>query len=436
MYNLTLRTRNFLLRSNSFVFGFYAIIASFVCYTGMYAFRKAVSVAVFEGQEFFGIDYKILLILSQVIGYAVSKFIGIKFVSEISASKRALSIIGLVSFSGLALFFFAITPPPYSIIFLFLNGLPLGIIFGIVFNYLEGRKLTEVLVIGLIATQVFSSGLVKAVGKYLLVYGNIQETWMPVITGLIFFPLFLLSVWMLETLPIPSNEDIRLRSARSSMNASERWSLIKNFAFGLLPFIISYILLTAFRDYRDNFSADIWNALGYSNKADNFLTSELPITLVVIALLFFIKNISRNIRAFVVIHLFGIFGSLILIGSTLLFINGLLSAFWWVSLSGMGLYIIYVLANSIYFERFIATFRIRGNASFVIMLADFFGYCGSVGVLLYKNFGAGNFSHLDFYLISSLVIGMIIILLWIISCLYFYKKFKKNQNYEYRVSSL
>ncbi|MEI6852878.1 MAG: DUF5690 family protein, partial [Bacteroidota bacterium] len=335
------------------------------------------------------------------------------------------------------LLLFALIPAPYNIICLFLNGLPLGIIFGLVFNYLEGRKLTEVLVIGLIATQVFSSGLVKAVGKFLMMHYQVSESWMPALTGLLFFPLFLLSVWMLETLPKPTEQDKQLRSERSSMNANSRKSMLKSYLFGLLPFILSYILLTSFRDYRDNFSAEIWNALGYKNNSESFLTSEIPITLVVIALLIFIRSITNNLKAFLAIHLTGVIGSLLMIAATVLYLSGLLSPFWWVSLTGMGLYITYVVANSIYFDRFIALFRIKGNASFVIMVVDFFGYCGSIGVLFYKNFGAGKISHLRFFENSSIIVAICIIILWTISALYFYYKHQQtNKNYEYQISRI
>ena len=59
--------------------------------------------------------------------------------------KMATGIIKLIAIAWIALLFFAITPPPYNIFFLLLNGIPLGIIYGLVFSYLEGRKTTELL---------------------------------------------------------------------------------------------------------------------------------------------------------------------------------------------------------------------------------------------------------------------------------------------------
>ena len=58
----------------------------------------------------------------QVSGYTISKFIGIKLVSEISAKYRAVSIVGLIAIAELALLLFAVTPAPWNGVWLFVNG--------------------------------------------------------------------------------------------------------------------------------------------------------------------------------------------------------------------------------------------------------------------------------------------------------------------------
>ncbi|WP_255577433.1 DUF5690 family protein [Elizabethkingia sp. JS20170427COW] len=101
----------------------------------MYAFRKPFTIALFNDLDFFGIDYKIALVLFQVLGYAFSKFLGIKIISELENNKRKYYFLGLIIVVelALALVLFAITPRPYNAIFMLLNGLPLGMIWGIVF---------------------------------------------------------------------------------------------------------------------------------------------------------------------------------------------------------------------------------------------------------------------------------------------------------------
>ena len=67
-----------------------------------------------------------------------------------------------------------------------LNGLPLGMIWGLVFSYLEGRRQTELLGAGLSVSFIFSSGVVKSVGKVLMQDFGVTQMWMPFLTGLIF----------------------------------------------------------------------------------------------------------------------------------------------------------------------------------------------------------------------------------------------------------
>ncbi|MEL7341237.1 MAG: DUF5690 family protein, partial [Bacteroidota bacterium] len=122
---------------------FFATVVAFCCYASMYAFRKAYQAADFaESPEVWDLTYKSVLVIVQVIGYALSKFIGIKVVSEMSPARRAWTLIGLVAVAGLALVGFAVVPAPYNWPFMFLNGLPLGMVWGLVFSYLEGRQQT------------------------------------------------------------------------------------------------------------------------------------------------------------------------------------------------------------------------------------------------------------------------------------------------------
>lgn len=163
----------------------WASTAAFISYFCMYMYRKPFTAATYDDWTLWDMDYKILLVIAQVIGYAISKFIGIRFISGLDGSKRNLYFIGLISFSFAALLGFMWTPYPYGLMWLFLNGLPLGLIWGIVFQYLEGRRITEILTVILSANFILSSGVAKSIGQYLIQSG-ITETSMPAIIGLIF----------------------------------------------------------------------------------------------------------------------------------------------------------------------------------------------------------------------------------------------------------
>ena len=51
--------------------------------------RKPYTAAAFEDLEVFNMDYKVAVTIVQILGYVVSKFMGIKLISEL---RRALAV--------------------------------------------------------------------------------------------------------------------------------------------------------------------------------------------------------------------------------------------------------------------------------------------------------------------------------------------------------
>src|ERR1700733_1607748 len=199
-----------------------AAVSAFGAYTSMYAFRKAFAAGTFTGQQYFHVDYKVWLVIAQVIGYTLSKFYGIKFIAELKPNQRAKSIFGLIGAAWIALLLFAIIPAPYNIICMFINGFPLGMIWGVVFSYVEGRKATDFIGAALAVSFIFSSGLVKTVAKTLQLQLHLTEIWVPFVTGLAFAIPLVIFVYLLEKIPPPSEEDIQLRSKRLPMTKEKR----------------------------------------------------------------------------------------------------------------------------------------------------------------------------------------------------------------------
>src|SRR5689334_22565870 len=108
-----------LLRNDGIGFTLYASISAFCLYTCVYAFRKTFAAATFEGVEYLGMGYKSWLVIFQVVGYGMSKFIGIKVISELKAHSRSFGILLMVTIAGVSWLLFALIPAPYNIIFLF-----------------------------------------------------------------------------------------------------------------------------------------------------------------------------------------------------------------------------------------------------------------------------------------------------------------------------
>lgn len=394
----------------------WAISAAFTAYFCMYAFRKPFAAAPFEG-EAFGIQLKIALVLSQVIGYALSKFIGIRLVSETPARRRAATLILLIALAELALIGFGFAGPRGKVVAMFFNGLPLGAVWGLVFAFLEGRRTTELLGAGLSASYIISSGIVKGVGLELMDVG-IPEGWMPAATGALFLPLFLIAVLALSRLPPPSRADIDARTQRDVMHGADRRSFFARFAPGLIALTGLYVFLTAYRDFRDNFSADVFAELGVLDSTV-FAKTESLVAVCVLALLGAIFLIQDNRRALLAIHALMGFGVALIALATLGFRLELIDGVTWMTLIGVGLYLGYVPYGCVLFDRLIAATGVVATAVFMIYVTDAFGYVGSVGVLLFKNFGQRELSWLEFLIGFSWVTAAIGGLGFLFSGLYF-----------------
>jgi MFS family permease len=412
-------------KQSSWVSALLAAVSAFCVYTCMYAFRKPFTVADYVGLSFLGIDYKIWLVISQTAGYTLSKFYGIKFIAELKNKNRTLIILKFIGVAWMALLFFAIVPPPYNIIFLLVNGFPLGIIYGLVFSYLEGRKTTEFLGAALSSSFIFASGFVQSVGKFILVKWNVDQWWMPWATGLVFFIPLLIFTWLLEKTPKATAEDVQLRTERKPMNKKERMGFIRSFFPGLFMLLVVYVMLTIIRDYRSNFAANIWKETGHGNSISVFTQTEIPSSILVLILMSLLVFVKRNIRALLINHFLIVIGFILSLTGTLLFLYNGLSAFWWMTITGMGLYMGYVPFNCMLFERLIASFRYVSTAGFIIYVADAFGYLGSDIVLLIKNFNGTNSSYSEFFVKMLLGVSVLGIGLAIFSTLYFRKKYQQ-----------
>lgn len=361
----------------------WAVVAAFGTYFCMYAFRKPFTAATFEGMSQDGLSFKSMLVTAQVIGYALSKFVGIRVVSEMKSSRRAVSLLVLIGLSEAALLLFAVTPAPWNAVFMFLNGLPLGMVFGLVLGFLEGRRVTEALSAGLCASFILADGATKSVGAWLLTIG-VTESWMPAAAGALFAPALMLFVFILTRIPPPGALDIAARTERVQMTRADRRLLLRRYGFGLFCLILMYLLVTILRSLRADFAAEIWIGLGAPAAPAMFTTSEILVTLGVIIVngtMVFVRHNHQAFNLSMLICLAG-FGLLAfaLIGRT-----AGLSSFSFMVLIGLGLYLPYVAVHTTVFERLLAMTRDRGNIGFLMYLADSTGYLGYVGCMIYKN---------------------------------------------------
>lgn len=409
----------------AWLFVLYVSVSAFSVYACMYGFRKPFTAASFSGVTFLGISYKSVLVISQAIGYMISKFLGIRVIAGMQPQKRSATIIKLIITSWLALLLFAVVPAPYNFIFIFINALPLGMIWGLVFGFVEGRRTTELLGAVLATSFIFASGLAKTAGKWLMLDMHLSEWWMPFAAGGIFIiPLFI-STWLLKQTPAPTTDDIAHRTVRLPMDKAQRKTFIAHFGIALIPVIIAYVMLTILRDFSEDFANELWSETGYQNNAGIFAQTSTIISLIILAVVggfFLLKN---NYKAFQLNHTIIVIGFALAAASTFLYHLHYISPVIWIVCAASGLYLGYVPYNCFYFERMLAAYKVPGNVGFVMYIADAFGYMGTVIVLLVKELVHIKYSWVDFFTMLFYVAAAGGILLVVFGSALFSKLYKK-----------
>ncbi len=400
----------------------WSMIAAFGCYFCVYGFRKPFTAGQYVDQYWLGIHWKSILISSQIAGYMLSKWCGIFFVSSISWEKRSRAIILSIVVAESALLGFGLIPRPWNLIFLVLNGLPLGMIFGYIQGYLEGKKNTELYIAALGSSFILADGVSKSVGIHVLNWG-ISETWMPFFAGILYIIPLLLFVWMLTQIPKPSDQEIADRSEREPMTQQDRIHLVKELWPGILSISLLYLCASLLRGIRSDFAPEIWKYLGFMSLPQTYSQTEIWVTLGILGINGSLVLVKSNLKAF--------FTSILAIatGFVLLLIAGFwgvhhMSPFWLIVLTGFGIYLPYLTITTSVFERMIAITRHKANIGFLMYIVDSVGYLGYNIMLLVIGFILPDGNIAEFFFSWLTFVGISALCICLICFGYFYKRFK------------
>src|ERR1700749_638006 len=107
---------------------------------------------------------------------------------------------------------------------------------------------------------------------------------------------------VLGALAPPDAADEVERMPRVPMDRSDRIAFMRDHGLAILLLVAGYVLLTAVRDFRDNFAAEIWAALGYAHVAGVFAESEVPVAIVALGGQGALMLIRGNMRALLTMH--------------------------------------------------------------------------------------------------------------------------------------
>jgi hypothetical protein len=198
--------------------------------------------------------------------------------------------------------------------------------------------------------------------------------------------------------------------------------------------VLIYCFATIFRDIRDNFGAEMWKEMGFFNQPAIFSKTETPITLIVLVLIGSMVLIKNNFTALKTAHYFILAGFILAGSCTVLFKINHLSPIWWMTLVGLGLYMVYIPFNAVFFDRLISTFKYTSNVGFLIYIADSFGYVGSIGVLMSKEIFKIQLNWVTFFSNSVVILSVVGGLITLFSLLYFTKKYQKLTTLSSRAS--
>lgn len=384
--------------------------AALVSYALVYALRKPFTAATFEGLEFLGMDYKTATSIVQIAGYVLSKLLGIKLVSELQRRHRLPFLIGSVAMAELSLLAFGLLPVPWNIVALFFNGLSLGCMWGVIFSYLEGRRLSGVLASVMGMSIACSSALAKSAGLYLIRDLGVDPFWMPAIIGGVAFVLLVVLAFALNALPDPSAEDRAACAERVPMDGRQRRQIFLRFAPLLTMLFAANLFVTVVRDIKEDFLVNIVDTSQLSAWAfsgvDAVVTAIILLLFLAVSLIRSHLNVLCTLLVLVLVSMF----ALVYVAWNYDWLA--LSPLAWLFVQSLGVYTAFLSFQTLFFERFVACYHIRGNVGFFIVTIDFIGYVGTVGVLVFKELFAGELDWLAFY--NSMVVW-----LGLASCLLF-----------------
>ncbi len=374
----------------------------------VYALRKSFTASTFDGLDFLGVDYKVVLSISQILGYLIAKFCGIKIVSELKRNQRLPAIVISAACAELSLVLFGLIPYPSNFFCLFFNGLSLGSMWGFLFSYLEGRRLTDILASFLGVSIIISSGAAKSIGLFVLEM-NVSPFWMPSLIGAVTLVLLVGIAFALDKLPDPTAEDKESRTERIPLDKKLRGALLKKYSLLLIPLLTVNILYTVLRDIKEDFLVDIVKFTNIDLTSFLFVQIDSVVTLILLVVFGTMIFVKDNRRSLTILLSLMMFGSLLVLFTSLFFNSLSATPIIWLFLQSMGIYTAYMAFQTIFFDRFIACFKIAGNVGFFIYLADFLGYLFSCGFLFGKSIFSIHVNWLQYYNSLSITISLICI---------------------------
>ena len=182
----------------------------------------------------------------------------------------------------------------------------------------------------------------------------------------------------------------------------------------LVMLFAANLLLTVQRDIKEDFIVCIIDVSTISSWAFAYIDSAA--TVILLAIFALLAMNGNHLRVLCVILFLSALGM-----GTVAYVAAAaieMPTTWWLFLQTFCIDIAYLSFQTIFFERFIACFKVRGNVGFFIITIDFIGYLGTLALLLIKEFNAPHIDWASFYDHMSIYVGIACCVAFIGSTIY------------------
>lgn len=195
----------------------------------------------------------------------------------------------------------------------------------------------------------------------------------------------------------------------------------------LLLLFFANLFITVLQDIKEDFLVKIINveASGLSSWA--FAKIDAIVTLVILFVFGIMSLIKNDMKVLCALLVLVTCGTLTLSFIAFNYNTLELSTITWLFLQSLSLYTVYLSFQTLFFERFIACFRIRGNVGFFIITLDFIGYMGTVLVLVLKECFKPNIDWLHFYNLMSGYVGVICAMAFMGALVYLLARYRRER---------
>ena len=195
----------------------------------------------------------------------------------------------------------------------------------------------------------------------------------------------------------------------------------------LVMLFFANLFVTVLQDIKEDFLVKILDvdAAGLSSWA--FAKVDATVTLIILCMFGLMSAVRSNIKVLCMLLGLVTCGTATLSSLAFNYSALQLQPMTWLFLQSLSLYTVYLSFQTLFFERFIACFKIKGNVGFFIITLDFIGYTGTVVVLIFKEFFNPAVNWLDFYNLMSGYVGMACSVAFIGSAVYLIQRYRREK---------